>query len=202
MIKIAIDINDVIRAYTAKFSEQYKKNIDREINLEEIEFWTNDLRQIFNFERKEDYLSFLYDDYVFEIFGSANPTNKNLPSRFSDWLKELEDFDEKFEITLISIGEYDKSIGSTYFFLSKIACKVPNVKLYLHQPEDLWENYDVIITANPEILTTKSEEDTISIKINQEYNQEYSSTYDYDEFFSFLIDEEIMDKIITTYDKN
>ena len=192
-MKISIDLNDVLRAYTAQFASYYKKGIDREFDIDTVDVWTNDLIQIFPFESRKEYLNFLYDDYVFEIFGAADKTHKNIGSRFSDWCVDLENLDSIPEITLVSTGEYNKSIGSTYFFLSKLAVQVPTVKLYLKE-HNIWDECDVLITANPDLLLLKPE-GKISVKIKTSYNEEDESDFTYDGFINLLDDDKFLNNI-------
>lgn len=192
-MKIAIDLNDVIRDYTTQFATYYKKGIDRSFDIDNVDIWTNDLSQVFPFESKQQYLGFMYDDYAFELCGSAQPLGKNVISRFSDWMKDLEDLDEMPEISIISTGEYDKTIGSTYFFLGKIACKARKIQLYLKE-DNTWNDCDVLITANPILLRLKPE-GKISIKINTSYNEEEISDFSYPEFVDFISDEKIIEEI-------
>lgn len=192
-MKISIDLNDVLRAYTAQFASYYKKNIDRKFDIDAVDVWTNDLVQIFPFKSREDYLSFLYDDYVFEIFGAADKTHKNIGSTFSDWCVDLENLDDIPELTIVSVDEYNKSIGSTYFFLSKLAVQVPTVKLYL-KDHNIWDECDVLITANPELLMLKPE-GKVSVKIKTSYNEEEDSDFTYNGFIELLNDIEFLNNI-------
>lgn len=192
-MKIAIDINDVIRAYTAQFANYYKKNIDRELDIDNIDVWTNDLKQVFNFESQQKYLEFLYNDYPYEIFGCAQTIGKNTGSRLTDWCKELEDLDEVPELCLVSTGEYDKTIGSTFFFLSKIGTKIGEVHLLLKE-NNVWDLCDVLVTANPVLLAIKPENKK-SIKINAQYNEEFDADFTYETFVDFLNDNEIIIKL-------
>ena len=192
-MKISIDLNDVLRAYTAQFASYYKKNIDRKFDIDTVDVWTNDLVQIFPFESRQDYLNFLYDDYVFEIFGAADKTHKNIGSTFSDWCVDLENLDDIPELTLVSVDEYNKSIGSTYFFLSKLAVQVPTVKLYL-KDHNIWDECDVLITANPELLMLKPE-GKVSVKIKTSYNEEEDSDFTYNGFMELLNDIEFLNNI-------
>lgn len=192
-MKISIDLNDVLRAYTAQFASYYKKNIDRKFDIDAVDVWTNDLVQIFPFKSREDYLSFLYDDYVFEIFGAADKTHKNIGSTFSDWCVDLENLDDIPELTIVSVDEYNKSIGSTYFFLSKLAVQVPTVKLYL-KDHNIWDECDVLITANPELLMLKPE-GKVSVKIKTSYNEEEDSDFTYNGFMELLNDIEFLNNI-------
>lgn len=198
-MKIAIDLNDVVRAYTAQFASYYKKNIDRTFDIDDVDVWTNDLSQIFPFESKAKYLEFLYNDFAYEIHGCAQVMDKNLGSRLSDWVKDLYNLDEVPELCIISTGEYDKTIGSTYFFLSKIASKIRETHLLL-KPDDVWNLCDVLITANPEILMLKPE-NKISVKINASYNTETNSDFTYESLSEFIGDLEIINKITEKINK-
>lgn len=192
-MKIAIDLNDVVRGYTAQFAKYYKSGIDRTFDIDTVDVWTNQLREIFPFESKQKYLEFLYNDYTWEIFACGSAMDKNLPTRLNDWIKELENLDEIPEIYLISTGEYDKTIGATYFFLSKIATKIKDIKLF-QADDSVWNTFDTIITANPEILNIKTE-GKISIKIETPYNIEIESDLQYESLIQCLNDEELLEKI-------
>ena len=58
-MKIAVDLNDVLRDFTANFGEYFKKGYDKDINLDEIEIDTNDLSQVFPFKSRYDYEHFV-----------------------------------------------------------------------------------------------------------------------------------------------
>lgn len=192
-MKIAIDLNDVVRAYTAQFASYYKKNIDRSFDIDDLDIWTNDLKEIFPFESKQKYLEFLYNDYAYEIHACAQTMDKNMGSRLTDWCNELQDLDEVPELCIVSTGEYDKTIGSTYFFLSKIASKIRETRLFLKE-DNVWDCCDVLVTANPALLTIKPE-GKISVKINASYNEELGSDFKYDSFVDFMGDTDIIDTI-------
>lgn len=192
-MRVAIDLNDVVRAYTQQFASYYKKAIDRSIDLDNLDVWTIDFKQIFKFESKKDFIKFVYDDYPYEIYGCAQTMNRNTGSRFSDWVKETEDFDFDIDLTIISTGEYGKTIGSTYYFLNKIGTKVRKINLYL-KPDSVWDEYDVIITANPDILMLKPE-NKISIKIDTSYNEEVKGDFTFESFLDFMYDLNILEEI-------
>jgi len=189
-MKIAIDLNDVVRAYTSQFASYYKKNIDRTFDIDNLDVWTSDLKEIFPFESKQHYLEFLYNDYAYEIHGCAQVMDKNLGSRFIDWCKEITELDEIPELCVVSTGEYDKTIGATHFFLSKIALKIRETHLLL-KDEDVWSKCDVLVTANPYLLALKPE-DKISVKINASYNVESESDFIFETFTDFMNDSEII----------
>lgn len=192
-MKIGIDLNDVIRAYTAQFASYYKRNIDRSFDIDDVDVWTNDLKEVFPFKSKQDYLEFIYNDFAYEIYGCSQTTHKNLSSRFADWCKEIEDLDDTPEICIVSTKEYDKTIGSTHFFLSKIATKVRETHLLLNE-DNVWDKCDILITANPTLLAIKPE-NKISVKIDASYNIDSESDFYFDNFMDFMNDTEIIEKI-------
>ena len=192
-MKIGIDLNDVVRAYTAQFASYYKRNVDRAFDTDNVDVWTNDLREVFPFESKQDYLEFVYNDFAYEIYGCAQTMQKNTGSRLSDWCKEIQDLDEVPELCIVSTGEYDKTIGATHFFLNKIALKIRETHLLLKE-EDVWNKCDVLITANPILLSLKPE-GKITIKIDTSYNVETESDFSYDDLMDFMNEPEIIEKI-------
>lgn len=199
-MKIAIDLNDVIRDYTGQFASYYKKNIDRTFDIDDVDVWTNDLQQIFPFNSKQDYLNFVYNDFPYEIYGCASAIHRNLPSRFTDWCKELEDLDEVPELCLVSTGEYDKTIGSTHFFLNKIGNKVRETHLLINE-EKIWDKCDVLVTANPILLYFRPK-DKISVKIEASYNVGVESDFEFTDFMSFMNDSNVINNIINFKNKN
>lgn len=192
-MKIAIDLNDVIRAFTSQFASLYKKNIDRTFDIDDLDIWTNNLLNIFPFKDRKEYLSFIYDDYALELNGFSEMMHKNMGSRMTDWYEEVQDLEEVPDFTIISTGEYDRTIGATYFFLSKLAAKIRKVNLYLKE-DNVWDDYDVIITANPAILSIKPV-DKISVKINAPYNTESESDYEFESFIELMEDINNINKI-------
>lgn len=194
-MKIAIDLNDVLRRFTAQFAKYYKIGVDRTFDIETVDVWTNDLRNIFPFETERDFLEFIYETYPFEIFAMAEATDKNLNSKFNDWLNNINNLDKEDipEFLIISTKEYNKTIGTTYFFLSKLAVPIPTTKLF-YNTEKVWDTCDVLITANPDLLNIKPEGKK-SIKINTSYNEENEADFSYDSFIDMIEDKEFLIKI-------
>lgn len=192
-MKIAIDLNDVIRAYTSQFASYYKRAIDRTFDTDNVDVWTVDLKEVFPFKSKKDYLEFLYNDYPYEIYGCAQTMHRNLGSRFTDWCKETGDSDEEIELCIVSTGEYNKTIGSTYFFLNKIATKIGETHLMLKE-DNIWDKCDVLITANPNLLMLKPS-NKVSVKIDTSYNTESESDFMFNDFMEFMNDSNIINEI-------
>lgn len=169
---IGIDLNDVIRAYTRNFAKIYQKEYDRTFDEGELVIDTNDLSKIFPFDSEAEYKRFVYQDYPYELFGKCETMDKMTASLLNTWMDELKnhDIEEPIDIMIVSPMEYGLTIQSTYFFLSKIGCRVREVYL----PTDsltIWDRCDVLITANPKLLNNKPEGKK-SVKITTDYNTE------------------------------
>lgn len=196
-MKIAIDLNDVIRDYSNNFIKYYIEGYNHTFDLDDFEMWSNKMDAVFPFSSKNSYNNFVYNDFAFELFGKCGTCSRNLEAELNNWAEiELKKLDTKEEIELmfVSAMEYGLSIGNTYFFLSKLGTKVREV----YFPKDsatIWDRCDVLITANPDLLDIKPE-GKISIKINTEYNTESSADYKYNSFSSFLSDIENVKKIL------
>lgn len=195
-MKISITLDDVLRAKTAQFGKMYKKYIDNDIDLETIDFSKNNLCKAFGFKTQKEYEKFLYEDYVFEVFGEATTCEKQLDKKLNLWLLSLQDNEEVSEPVEVSLSnpmEFNTSIGYTYFFISKMATRIREVFLPAVSSE-IWDKCDVLITADPKLLSCKPD-NKIAIKIETDYNKECNADYTYDKLSSFISDEEIIGKL-------
>lgn len=199
-MKIAIDLNDVVRDFSNNFVRYYIEGYDHKYDLSDFEFWSNDLSIVFPFKSKQSYYNFVYNDYAFELYGKCDVCTRKLETELNNWtektLKDL-DVDEQIEVMFVSPKEYGLSIGNTYFFLSKIGTKIREV----YFPTDLstvWDKCDILITANPELIETKPEGKT-SIKIKTEYNKESSADYSFKDLSTFLTNNENTEKLINEF---
>lgn len=197
MITIGITLDDVIRAKTNQIGKVFKKYIDNNINLESLDFSTDNFTKIFGFNSKSEFIKFMYEDYPFEIFGESGVVEKTLDKELNLWhinLNDDDDIDEEIKLVLMNPREFNASIGYTYFFLSKIATRVREIYL----PEDykaIWSKCDILITADRKLLNEKPE-DKVSVKIETDYN--ISETYDfkYPSLMEVLKDKKFLKKII------
>lgn len=185
-MRIAIDLNDVIRAFTKNFAKVYQKEYDREFNVDEMEITTNDMSKIFPFDSQQEYKRFVYEDYPYELFGKCETVNKYTSVYLNKWLEELKNIDTEEEVTIIIVSpmEYGLTIQSTYFFLSKIGCRVREIYL----PTDsltIWDKCDVLITANPKLLENRPN-NKVSIKITADYNKECDADETYDDVCDYF----------------
>jgi hypothetical protein len=199
-MKIGISINEVLRDFIGQAYYTYEKYIG-ELNIEETDVDNFNLIEFFKFEDANKLNSFLYLESPLEIFGHADLKSDGLMNHFNNFLSDIKD-DEEHEIVLVS-REIDKSIPSTYFFLSKTGCKIDKI-IFVKQNEEEWCDFDVLITANPIALENKPE-GKISVKVNSTYNKKSSADYEIDSILEFINNHELRNKIlnttITTYEE-
>lgn len=191
-MKLAIDLNDVIRDYSRNFVKYFKKGINHSINEEEIEFYTNDMEILLPFSSKEQYKRFVYEDYPFELYGKCPLVEKDLGRDLNEWI-EFNLPDEEIEVMFVSPMECDLTIQSTYSFLAKIGSRVREVYFPIDS-STVWDKCDVLITANPRFFNNKKDNKKI-IKISKEYNKEYKGDLSYNSLTDIIKDKEFIKKI-------
>lgn len=185
MAKIGITINEVLRDFLGQLEYTYEKYIGP-IELDEDSVKSLDLLDYFEFEDKHQLNKFLYQEASLEIFGHADQIEDNIMNDFNQFIMDIED-DEEHELELIS-KEFDKSIPATYFFLSKLACKIKKIR-FVKDYEEFWDGVDVLVTANPTALDLKPENKT-SVKIESSYNKNSESDFTFESFRAMLKDED------------
>lgn len=196
-MKIAIDLNDVLRDYTANFGEYFKKGYSQDINLDEIEITTNDLSQVFPFKSRYDYEHFVYEDFAWELFAKCPSCERGLGAAFSNWVTKTItniDVDEPIDIIIVSTMEYGITIPATYWFISKLGCRAREIYL----PTDsstIWDRCDALITANPTLLNEKPEGKK-SVKIKTDYNVDCEADFEYNNMLEFLSKDEYIEKLV------
>jgi hypothetical protein len=201
-MRIAIDLNDVVRDYSNNFVRHYIEGYDHKFDLTDFEFWSHNMSEVFPFKSDNAYYNFIYNDYAFELYGKCDVCTRRLETELNDWtektLKDM-DIDEPIDVIFVSTKEFGLSIGNTYFFLSKIGTKVREV----YFPTDsltVWDVCDVLITANPDLLNNKPD-GKISVKIKAEYNKESDADYTFKDLSTFLTNVENTEKIIDGFIK-
>ena len=196
-MKIAIEINGVLRDTIEKFKQVYEKhmidedsdesyvlpttfNIDESGNTEtEIsdekfkykivsEVTSLNLSEHFLFRSKEEYFSFMYEEFPMNIFGHAPSTEMTTFNDLNDFYNEFRD---EHEITIIS-DEMGKSKPASLFFLSKFGCLVENIIFYNSVTKDkVLSSFDLIVTSSPELIINYSNKVSV-IKYNTLYNKQ------------------------------
>lgn len=193
-MKICFTLDDVIRAKTVQIGKIYKRNVNGNIDLDALDFSTNDYQEIFSFKTKADWQKFLYSDYAYEIFGEAPVTTKGVDKEFNLWLIGLQDIDEEIEVSLANPFEFNASIGFTCFFLSKIASRVREMYFPVDSSE-IWNKCDVLVTADPKLIEEKPE-GKICVKINMPYNKDLKADYSFDSLSDALKENNILKNLI------
>jgi len=198
-MKIAIDLNGVVRDVFSKSAQVYEKFYLDELSEsssshynEETKEWVKEdenedsfnyeldlpvtslnLIDHFKFDKSEDLYNFFYVDFPMEIFGHSPSMQNNTFNILNDIYVDFRDFNE---ITIIS-DEIGKSKPATLFFLSKYGCLIENIKFYSKVTlSDTFDSFDVIITSNPDLLSLKNNNKTI-IKVVTTYNSEFNGDY-------------------------
>lgn len=196
-MKIAIDLNDVIRDFSSNFVRYYIEGYDRNFDLTDFEFWTNDYSILFPFKSSQSYNNFIYNDYAFELYGKCGVCTRGLEHELNIWveqtLKDL-DYDEPIEVIFVSPMEYGLSIGNSYFFISKLGIPIREIYFPIDSAT-IWDKCDVLITANPNLISNKPDDKKV-IKIKTEYNKEVSGDFAFNTLSDFLVNPENVEKLI------
>lgn len=199
-MKIGIDINEVLRDFIGQLEYIYEKyKIPEGADVEMTPVNSFDLLAHFPFAGGIDELNkFMYEEAALEIFGHADELHDNLINRLNIFNMDIVD-DEEHEIWLVS-REAINSIPATYFFLSKTGCRVSKIRFYTRY-ENLWDDVDVLITANPLLIENKPS-GKIVIKIKSIYNENVNGDYEFDSLLDFMNDNKILEKINNITDIN
>ena len=199
-MKIGISINEVLRDFIGQLAYTYDKYIE-ETDIKEDDVTNFNLIEFFKFDDINKLNSFLYLEAPLEIFGHADQMSDGLMNQFNNFIMDMKD-DGEHEVELVS-REIDKSIPSTYFFLSKTSCRIDRIR-FVKQNSEEWGDVDVLVTANPIALESKPS-GKISVKVKASYNKDVVADYEIESILDFIKDEELRNRIlnttITTYEE-
>lgn len=215
MKKIGIELNGVLRDTIEKFKQVYQKHLvdynDVEVtdktykldlsgNTEEellpepfiYEILSDvdslDLKKHFKFQNDEELYSFMYEEYTMELFGHAPSTEINTFNLLNELYYELRD---NYDILILS-DEIGKSKPASLFFLAKFGCLLEKIVFYSQTTKNnIWNEVDILLTANPTLLLEKPEGKTV-IKFNRDYNKQIESQYEINSLSEFV---EILKKL-------
>ena len=196
-LRIAIDVNDVLRDFTRQFANMYKKIVDSSFDIAYEDINDFDFTNIFPFYDNNGNIDtmlfnkFKYEDCSFEIYGRAEAMDRMLPSEFNLWTQNtMRNFDDDKlpEIIIFSPFEMNLSIQSTLSFLARFGIRTRKI-IFPSDSFKMWEECDVMITANPNLLEAKPE-NKFSIKINAPYNKEAKGTYEFDSMLDIIHDKD------------
>ena len=200
-MRIAIDINGVLRNTIGKIEQVYQKNnidgyqnefssnqtylLDMSGNTEEelvipfkyeitLPVTSLTLTNHFKFQNEEEYYSFLYEEHPMEIFGHAQSTEYLSFNNLNEIYKKYRD---NHDFIIIS-SEVGKSKPATLFFLSKFGCEFEKVIFYNNSTIiSMWNEIDVLLTSDPALLLNKLD-GKIVIKYRTNYNKHIVSDYE------------------------
>lgn len=124
----------------------------------------------FNTEKKilsaqEVFDKFLYEDFLFEIHGSAPKLYLNADVDLIVFMKRYEKY---FDFVFFSKTRKE-AIPATLFFLSKMRIEVKNV-IFVYDNQELWNQVDWVLTTDPTIMKDKPE-NKIVVKLDRLYNE-------------------------------
>jgi len=178
-MKIAIEINGVLRDTTKKIEQVYEKfyienilNEKRDFEYEKISDITSlKIQNHLKFKDDDELYDFLYTEHCMEIFGHAPSTEYN---SFIDLNEFYVDHRNNHDIILIS-DEIGRSKPATLFFLSKFGCQIEKIIFYNQITlNSVWNEIDLLLTANPDLLLNHPNDKKI-IKYNTNYNTEITN---------------------------
>ena len=107
------------------------------------------------------------------IFGHSQSTENSTFHDLNDIYKDLRD---NHELVIIS-NEIEKSKPATLFFLSKFGCMFEKIVFYNQFTEDeVLSEFDLIISAQPQIL--EKEHDYKTVKYKTTYNESIESDFE------------------------
>ena len=199
-MKIAIDLNGVLRDTIGKFTQVYDKHMMNEVldvdesskifsnsgdtewelvntNNENFDYGYSlpitslKLQEFFKFKDDDEYYSFMYEEFPMQIFGHAGSTEMTSFNDLNDFYTSNRD---THRICLVS-DEIGKSKPATLFFLSKFSSLIEEIRFFSETTKNLmWDEIDVLLTANPDLLLNKPD-NKIVIKFDTEYNKNVQS---------------------------
>jgi phenylpyruvate tautomerase PptA (4-oxalocrotonate tautomerase family) len=197
MLTIGVELNHVVRNINKQILKCYAKEFDPSMDWDELDDHVDVFDNYCKFKSKYEKNNFLYVDYPFEIFGSANTAEKKLAVKITNWLSEITNIeDEDIRIIFYSLDEDALTIQSSFFFLSKIGARVRKV-IFPKKLEEVWDECDVVITARNEFFEKEIPEGKKAVLINRDFNKENKEKafLNYDNLSDVINDNEFFNKV-------
>lgn len=172
MLTIGVELNHVVRNINKQLLKYYQKEFDPSMDIDELDDRVDVIEKYMNFKSKKEKNDFIYIDYPYEIFGCANTAEKKLAVKITNWLTDISNIEEEdIRIVFYSLNEEALTIQSTFFFLSKIGTRVRKI-FFPKKISEIWEECDVVITANKDVLEENIPQGKKVILINREFNSD------------------------------
>ena len=184
-MRIAVTIDEVLRDTLMQLVEVYEKYEIGTGNYESIDdIKSKDYAHFFpikdGYTDVKNINDFLYTKHSFEVFGAASFMSANIMDSINEFIFDFY-FDEGNTFTILS-KEHNRSIPATLYFLAKTNIATKDIK-FVDTYNGIWDQFDVIITAEPTIIESVPENKTV-IKINAPYNQELETEHEFDDINS------------------
>lgn len=109
---------------------------------------------------------FMYEDYCFEIHASAPMMYRGMDLHLKNFYYQ---YHKHADFTVMSV-ENVFTIPPTLFFLSKITSRFDKYK-FVEQSHQMWDDVDVLITSDPELLKMGTPWGRHLIKVKRPYNE-------------------------------
>jgi hypothetical protein len=171
MLTIGVELNHVVRNINKQLLKYYQKEFDPSLDIDELDDRVDVISKYMKFKSKREKYDFIYIDYPFEIFASAGTSEKNLAVKITNWLADLTNIEEEdVRVVFYSLNEDALVIQSTFFFLSKIGARVRKV-FFPKTVKEVWDECDVVITANNQMFEEEIPEGKKIILIDREFNE-------------------------------
>lgn len=194
-MKIGVELNGIVRDINTQILKYYKKDINKDFDDENVDLNVVDFVNKLDFGGKKKRDEFLYVDYPYEVFGCARVMSRNLASKINNWMLSFENREENVEIVFFSTNEVALTIQSTYYFLSKIGCRVREM-YFPKSSKEIWDVCDVIITQNENIVNSApKDKKVILIEKNDNDNLKENVDYSYESLNDIINDEFFLKKL-------
>lgn len=146
LTNVSLDATDLDEALLEEISQTRERVV---ISVKDSEDPMG-LTKLHKFVDEEEFIEFLYNEYSFEIF-------MRCPLTYPDVMQDLDKLynilvKRKHTITIVS-QERENSKSPSLMFLAQHQFKGNNIK-WLYDYSNIWELYDLIITADPYIANT------------------------------------------------
>lgn len=172
MLTIGVELNHVVRNVNRQLLRYYQKEFDSSLEIDDLDDKVDVIKKYMKFKSKKQQNDFIYVDYPYEIFGCANAAEQKLPAKFTNWLVNISNIEEEdIRVVFYSLNEEALTIQSTFFFLSKFGARVRKV-FFPKSVKEVWDECDVVITANNQMFEEEIPEGKKVVLINREFNKE------------------------------
>jgi hypothetical protein len=197
MLTIGIELNHVVRNINKQIIKYYIKEFNLDVNIDDIDDKEDVFETFAKFKSNYEKNNFIFIDYPFEIFASAQVAEKKLETKITNWLTDISNIeDEDIRIIFYSLNEEALTIQSTFFFLSKIGTRVRKV-IFPKSIDEVWEECDAIITARNEFFEKPIPRGKKIVLINRPFNEMHKDKafLNYDKLSDIISDNNFFKKL-------